>query len=113
MKAGDTIKIRNSSGILTVELVKKLNNRNVTRGLHGGVGPFGCLRFEIHERHGELIYSFYDSEKNGEEIILVFNITSYDKDNMEVWKCKIPECGEQEDDTYTSWKYDEIECECE
>ena len=52
MQAGDIVRIKNSSGILEVELVKKLNNRNVTRGLHGGAGSFSCLRFEVHERYG-------------------------------------------------------------
>lgn len=103
MKQGDTIKIRNAAGLLTVELDKLLSTGDVAR--YTGDGSLPCMehpRLEFHKKSCETIVTLYNQDKGNRTIYVAFP----DYDSVEIWKSHFDESeiDEMIYETIQEWK---------
>jgi len=99
MEVGDTIKIRNNAGLLTVTLDEKLDNTNVFRGLgNNRLGSFVSCRWEFHkQKYGDIISTLYDSTGDNNKEIFVAFIDQYGYEDVEIWKSHFDEAEVDEE----------------
>jgi hypothetical protein len=97
MEIGDTVKIRNTAGILTITLDKKLDNVDVFRGLGDDkLGSFVSCRWEFHKgKYGSIISTLYDSNGKDNKKIFVAFLEAYDTD-VEIWESHFDEAEKDE-----------------
>lgn len=91
MEIGDTIKIRNLAGLLTVFLDKKLSMKDVQRGYgEDKLGSFESCRWEFHRtKLGNTICTLYDNTEEDNYNIFVAFISDYE--DIEIWKAHFSE----------------------
>jgi hypothetical protein len=94
MEIGNIIKIRNSSGLLTIILDKKLNRGDVCRCMgEDKLGAFNFCRWEFHKgKYGEIISTLHDEVKDNHKMFVAI-IDAYD---VEVWAAHFDESEEDE-----------------
>ena len=96
MTAGDKIYIRNSAGKLTVELIRKLDLRDVTRGIGDDKLPsMPRPRLEFHKRrNGDKIVTLCNRDSELPGTMYVAFLSEWD--TTEVWEGRYAEDEEAE-----------------
>lgn len=85
MKIGDIVKIRNSAGILEIEITEQLDLRD---SAIKGICPFTKCRVEFHkDKCSHYITTLYD--QNGKDNLEMFVINTQDFDIPQLFKAKM------------------------
>lgn len=96
MNTNDKIFIRNKAGKLTIELIKQLSLRDVTRGLGDDKLPsMSRPRLEFHkDRGGDRIVTLCDGAKDLPGTIYVAFLSSWEP--IEIWEGRFDNSEEEE-----------------
>lgn len=80
MKIGDTIKIRNEAGILTVKIKKQLSLKDISRGFGNDKLPNMAIpRLEYHKgKYDQHIITLYDESTGLPGTMYILNCIDYD-----------------------------------
>ena len=91
MNVGDIIKIRNSAGLLSISLDKRLSIKDVMRGCgEDALGTFENCRWEFHKsKYGSTICTLYDHKKDNNNNIFVAFVSDFDP--IDIWKAHFNE----------------------
>lgn len=85
MEKNEIVKIRNSAGILDVQLLEKMNNMDVFRGFDERLKFKGTVRWEFHEKNGVYMITLFDREPDNTKMIIAFLMYG----ELEFWEAQI------------------------